>query len=188
MVSDLEDAARLERRLLGFWRGECDNPDDVIPRKRGETAASAMYIAGLRQKGDYRKAADYFTEVTADRNLLVACIRDFPDSAQNMLNNGLGALLDTRRSEDLAYAREIVAFVEKALPRPSLSWLVYAFACVAARSGRVDQAIRTLERALKIQNRGHIVTDANQSMRSWARKDDDLASLHGNPRFLKLVA
>jgi hypothetical protein len=82
-----------------------------------------------------------------------------------------GPLLRT----DPERAREILA--EGLEARPSDAGLQYNLACLEALEGNRDAAITALRAAVQ----------ARPELAEWARKDDDLASLPGDPEFEALT-
>jgi tetratricopeptide (TPR) repeat protein len=77
-----------------------------------------------------------------------------------------------------ALGREAEAQEEIARARPLMEKEnEYNRACFAAICGEREEALRLLEIALQ----------KRQASREWARRDPDLRSLHGDPRFEKLV-
>jgi hypothetical protein len=56
--------------------------------------------------------------------------------------------------------------------------ILYNLACFEALIGKTDEALAHLERGLEL----------DPKMRDWARKDEDFATLRGNPRFESAVA
>ena len=78
-----------------------------------------------------------------------------------------------------ALGREAEAQEEIARARPLMEKETeYNRACFAAICGEREEALRLLEIALQ----------KRQASREWARRDPDLRSLHGDPRFEELVA
>lgn len=61
-------------------------------------------------------------------------------------------------------------------PDDPVAW--YNLACSQALTGKSDQALQALERCMEL---GY--TDL-----AWIRKDEDLAALHADPRFIALLA
>lgn len=94
------------------------------------------------------------------------------------------ALLLTRAERLPEAAAAYAKLKELAGPVPSreissfVSTADYNLACFAALRGEPDQAIDLLQTAIKEGFRD----------RTWIRKDDDLKSLRGDPRFEKLLA
>lgn len=66
--------------------------------------------------------------------------------------------------------------VVKLRPHDETAW--YNLACSFALTGRHDEAIAALRKAVKLGYRDF----------RWMKKDADLKSLHSDPRFLELVA
>jgi adenylate cyclase len=60
-------------------------------------------------------------------------------------------------------------------------WIQYNVACAYARMGDTERALDLLEDDQSVGQGGSI-------QRAWFEKDPDLASLHGHPRFQKLLA
>ena len=54
---------------------------------------------------------------------------------------------------------------------------LYNLGCYSCLSGNTDEAIDYLDKACNLDS----------SIRNWAREDSDLASLHGDARFVKLL-
>lgn len=61
-------------------------------------------------------------------------------------------------------------------PDDPVAW--YNLACSQALTGQAEQALQALERCMEL---GY--TDL-----AWIRKDEDLAALHADPRFIALLA
>jgi len=76
---------------------------------------------------------------------------------------------------DPARAREILA--EGLEVRPDSPTLYYNLACLEAVEGRRENALEALRKAIS----------ARPDVASWARDDDDLESLRGDPEFRALV-
>src|SRR5687768_2419005 len=76
------------------------------------------------------------------------------------------------------YAQSATLFADAAHADPDNTTLLYNGACANALAGRTDIAFDLLRRAV----------DAGWSNGAHMAKDTDLASLHGDPRWQKLLA
>ncbi len=184
IVDDVGRAAVLERELLAHWSSESLNGRD-LPPGRGELTASAAYLTALRQAGRFREAADWFRLITEDTYVFSQCVRDFRVSAENTLNNGIGALLDTRDQDDLVYGGTILALVDslKGFETPLLP---LACASLAAQRGELERALDYLNHAMDHAEE-EILSDAGSDLRTLAWTDPDLAPIRDTEEFLQLV-
>ncbi len=94
-----------------------------------------------------------------------------PDDARALyLGAGAWAQLGDR-AQATEWARQALAI------DPDEPAILYNVGCVFALLGRTDEALDCLEK----------VTITGEFYRSWAAKDSDLVSLHGHPRFQKII-
>ncbi|MCC6405894.1 MAG: PQQ-binding-like beta-propeller repeat protein, partial [Planctomycetes bacterium] len=97
-----------------------------------------------------------------------------PDAPPRFLERTLAAY-EALDSGDLARAREL--FTANLVRFPEHANSAYALACIAARSGKVDEALRFLDRAVELGFADALVAGA----------DEDLSALHANPHFAELL-
>jgi hypothetical protein len=169
-------AAELERELLAYWLG-LSLDGRSIPSRRGEISASGMYIAALRQGQRAGEAAAWFREITRDRGLLAQCLRDFQESGENTMNNGLSALLDTKVRADLDYGAELCDFLDQTLGTFVTPLLPLACAGIAAQRGELERGLDYVAQAVRNGAGKKIVSDGGTDVREMVRSDPDLAPL-----------
>lgn len=184
IAKDLGRAAMLERELIAHWSSTSSNGRD-LPAGRGELTASAAYLTALRQAKRYRDAADWFRSITEDAYIFSQCVRDFRVSAENALNNGIGALLDTRDPDDLAYGGEVLAMVDS-LGGFATPLLPLACASLAAQRGELERALDYLNAAMDHADE-RILSDAGSDLRELAWADPDLDPIRDTDEFRALV-
>ncbi len=168
----LDAVRRLEavENTLGEWRGSVRGQDAraleaqtrMIRELRGNALLSLAVNANVRQ-GDPAKALEYFERAyeldqSPFMKVLRACYR--------------------ARSGRAEEARAVLASV---VPTPAL---YYNIACTYALLGNSELALDFLERDLE---ENHPTAGSRERQREWASKDPDLRSLHGEPRYQRLI-
>ena len=153
------------------------------------SGACATLMGWLRNAGlaaqkaqDPKSAVRYFdlalellTEQVQDMDMLLLRHRSQTPSFENMINCGLGSLLDSGQDEHIVRA---VALLEQIESR--IEWQTgraeYQIACVYARAGLVEQALKSVE--LCKRNGGYM---------GRMKADQDLQLIHQEERFLAAV-
>jgi HEAT repeat protein len=169
----LDAVRRLEaiENTLEERRGTLRDPEEgrqmeaqlrMVRERRGNALLSLAVNANVRM-GDAARALEYFEQAylldqSAFMRVLRACYR--------------------ARSGRSAEAR---AVLQSVVPAPAL---YYNIACTYALLGEKELALDFLERDL---NENYPTSGARERQRDWARKDPDLSSLRGEPRFERLV-
>ncbi len=143
-------------------RGAPERAIDAVRTQRANALVSLAVNANVRM-GQPERALEHFEAAWALRQdeftrVLLACYR--------------------ARSGRTAEARAALATVA---PGPGN---YYNLACAWALLGERDTALRWLEKELR---ENHAPGGGLERQKAWARKDPDLASLRGDPRFLELV-
>jgi hypothetical protein len=176
-LSDFDGLTRseMERRVV------CDG--------RFLSGACATLLGWLRNAGlaaqkaeDPKSALRYFdlalellTEQVQDMDMLSLRHRSQTPSFENMINCGLGSLLDSGQAEHIVRA---VALLEQIESR--IQWQTgrteYQIACVYARAGLVEPALKSVE--LCKRNGGYM---------GLMKADQDLKLIHQEKRFLAAI-
>ncbi|MCY2960580.1 MAG: hypothetical protein NTY35_10485, partial [Planctomycetota bacterium] len=143
-------------------RGAPPRALDAVRNQRANALVSLAVNANVRM-GKPDRALEHFEAAWAIRQdeflrVLLACYR--------------------ARSGRTEEARAALATVA---PGPGT---YYNLACAWALLGERDTALRWLEKELR---ENHAPGGGLERQKAWARKDPDLASLRGDPRFLELV-
>ncbi|WP_433975527.1 tetratricopeptide repeat protein [Tunturiibacter lichenicola] len=156
-----------ERRVLG--------PDH--PVTLGEASSLANYIS---DQGRYGEAAILFRDILARQRRILG-----PDNPGTLLTAGNFAnapaeLSQFAEAEDLQ--KDTLERVRRlyGIHDPSTSTAAYNLACMYALQGRREEALSYLEQSIQY---GLIVRTGLH-----ISEDEDLKSLHGNPRFEALAA
>jgi non-specific serine/threonine protein kinase len=97
-------------------------------------------------------------------------LRDVPEDARARTLLAVD-YADIGRTDDANREANLAAAL-----RPNEATVLYNLACAFCKLGRVDDAMRSLSRAY----------DGGFQDPAWARRDPDLAALHGNPEFERL--
>jgi eukaryotic-like serine/threonine-protein kinase len=156
-----------ERRVLG--------PDH--PVTLGEASSLANYIS---DQGRYGEAATLFRDILARQRRLLGS--DNPGTLLTTGNfaNALAELGQFAEAEDLQ--KDTLERVRRlyGVHDPNTSTAAYNLACMYALQGRREEALSYLEQSIQY---GLIVRTGLH-----ISEDEDLKSLHGNPRFEALAA
>ena len=172
--TDADEPARAEVEIVRAVE-RLQAIEDLM-RERGADAGQIAAVRGLRstalvslavnanvKMGDKGKALSYFERAWALRQddfmrVLLACYR---------ARSGRGD--------------EARAILRGVTPSPGT---LYNMACTWALLGEGDLALEFLRRDLE---ENPMTSGAREKQREWARRDPDLASLRGDPRFRELV-
>lgn len=137
--------------------------------------ASGLVFGWMRNEGLHDEAVRRFLVQVEDLDLLMLQQRSHPNSFGNLINNALGAFLDSGNEAHIDLA---VACLDALSSR--ISWNVrdglHNVACVYARAGLIDRAIAAVEEAVS----------NGVSIRTMGR-DSDLTAVHDHPDFVRLL-
>lgn len=161
------EAIAIERRVLGP-----EHPDTLI----GLINLGVI----LRRRGQYAEAEKVYREILPIQSHVLG-----PEHANTlMVRDGLASAVakQARYQEAEALFRENRAIQERVLgpEHPYTATSTYNLACLAAMQGNPDEALSLLKQAL-----AHGLAPR---MALSIENDEDLGSLHGDPRFVALVA
>lgn len=152
-------------------------------RAGADPATAAQYDAQLRAIRDLRGDALLSLAVNANVSLGdPARALEYFERAYALNQNPFMRVLRAcyrARSKKVEEARTVLRSV---VPVPAL---YYNIACTHALMGEKDLALDFLERDLR---ENHPTAGARAVKLAWMRKDPDLAALHGEPRYERLVA
>ncbi len=161
------DALAVQRRLLGP-----EHPD---------TMNSRIYLAmDLSLQGRYPEAEKWERETLAIQQRVLGT--EHPDTLISMNNLAMDLAVQGRYAEGEKLLRETRAIQQRVLgpEYPDTALSTYNLGCMAARQGRRDEALLLLREA--VDHGLNTMTDRE------IENDEDLKSLHGDPRFAELVA
>jgi hypothetical protein len=172
-----ERLLELEEALNAYWLLlPARTREQAIAERRFVAGGSLIWISMHRDARDYAAAVDRLRAVTARWDLLLLIHAANGPTLEALLNNGLGACLDSQREDDLVFAASLLDRLEAELPKPGLADLHWNAACVRARSGDTERALAQVAAAIE---RG---VDPAQ-----LAQDSDLAELRDDRRFAELV-
>ena len=170
-------AVQLENELNAYWLSRPAREHTQHCRDhRFVTGGSLLWVSMMRDAKDYALAVDRLEAVFADWDLLHLRFRSTRATVEALVNNGVGACLDSPVDAHLEVGRAIMEQVQERLPPPDLISIHYGFACVYARLGQAELA---LEQVRLAREGGEDVTMMQQ--------DSDMKSLRHDPRFLELT-
>jgi len=173
----VQRALQLESELNAFWsrRPERYRAQDCRDR-RFVSGGSTLWVSMLRDAGDYTPAVEHLQQVCNDWPLLLLRFKANPATVEALINNGLGSCLDSPVPGHLEIGVAIMERCLAELPAPRLALLHWAYACLYARQGRIEEGVAHAQKAV----------DGGQS-RAALLDDTDLESLRSDPRFKKLT-
>jgi hypothetical protein len=176
-LDSVKRCLELEEWLNRYWLSQPESTRaQAVSERRFVAGGSMLWVSMFRDAKDYASAVERLEAVTADWPLLRLRHAANQPTVEGLLNNGMGACLDSPTPGHLEVAVGILDRTEREWPEPQLDDLLYNAACVRARQGRVDAALAYVRRAKK---RGVDV--------GVMAADTDLAGLRDEPRFIRLV-
>ena len=101
--------------------------------------------------------------------------RTSPASFEAYMNNGLGSFLDSKKAEHIEQAIILMDALETVIPKWQDGMALYNLACVAARAGQLERAMKYVSQA---------VSDGRPISHMVA--DEDFQNLWHHPHFLAL--
>jgi eukaryotic-like serine/threonine-protein kinase len=152
----------IERRVLGQ-----DDPSTLISMNN--------LAATLMEESHYGEAAKLYRETLVVQRRVLG--PEHPQTLSTLELVGYNLSREGRYDEAQRLFREAIATAGRANQPGVLDFAWYNFACAAAITGHRDEAIRYLDQAIDY---GYRLPDAIAT-------DNDLKSLHGDPRFAALV-
>jgi eukaryotic-like serine/threonine-protein kinase len=161
------DAVAIERRVLGT-----EHPDTLV----GLMNLGAI----LRRRGQYAEAEKVYREILPIQSHVLG--PEHPDTLVLRGNLAIALAKQARYQEAEKLYRETRSIQERIFGpvHPYTANSTYNLACLAAVQGNRDQAFSLLDQAL-----GHGLAP---TVAVTIENDEDLVSLHGDPRFKALVA
>jgi non-specific serine/threonine protein kinase/serine/threonine-protein kinase len=164
------EAEKLERETVNIKRR-------VLGPDHPATLNTISVLANdLMREGRYAESEKLFRETTEiERRVLGP---ENPDTLLSLENEAQVISREGRYTDAEKLFREAVQTAGKASEPGALSDAWYNFACTAADSGRRDNALEYLDQAI----------DHGDLDPGMIAADDDLKSLHGDPRFEALLA
>lgn len=174
---------RLEAEIAEAWRAEFAQETGLVRselarRRTSEgrflSGASACVLGWLRAQGHYDMAVEEFCAQVADTALVRLRHQSHVHSFELLVNNALGALLDSGNPAHIERGVQCLDALEAVIEWQTNSAL-YQIACVYARAGLTDRAIAMIERAV----------EGGRSIETMA-SDSDFASVVDDPRFQRL--
>ncbi|HTW31420.1 MAG TPA: serine/threonine-protein kinase [Candidatus Sulfotelmatobacter sp.] len=163
----LREALDAQRRVLG-------------PEHKA-TLNTMMALGGVFQnEGRYAEAEKLYRETLDIQRRVLG--PDSPNTLGSMLNLGILFGTEGRYDESGKWFRQAVDVERRVLgpENPQTAATVYNLGCVAARQGRKDEALTLVSQAID--------HGLDATVDAVIEQDDDLKSLHGDPRFTALVA
>ncbi|HEX7288672.1 MAG TPA: serine/threonine-protein kinase [Candidatus Angelobacter sp.] len=169
-----DEAERLERETLGAEQR-------VLGPEHPYTLATMVNLAQtLQNQGRYPEAEKLQRETLAIQLRILG--PEHPTTLTTMGNIGLSLLNEQRYSEAEKLLQDTLEIQRRVLgaQHPLNAEVVYNLACAQARLGKLPEALDSLREAID----GGLAPGVALQI----GKDEDLASLHGNPNFQALVA
>ena len=182
---DGEELIRIESEINQFWRNELEGLEGlalsettrrITESGRFLSAGSSAYFGWLRNMGQHDVVVNGLITQTNDLKLCELRHRSHPRVFEGMLNNALGSFIDGGNDEHARKGAEIIERLEAVM-----SWgtneALYQFACIFARSGRLDRAIEFTRRTIELGTNKHDIELVR-----------DFDNARHDPRFLALLA
>ena len=158
----------------GLLRSELEGR--LVRAGRFLSGATGAVLGWMRIHGRYDQAMTIFSEQADDLELFVLRARSQPHAFENMVFCALGSYLDCGSDEHVHEAAERIEALEA-----RYEWATgradYQIACLFARSGDVEAALRAIERCAQ---RG--------AMQRRMAHDTDLEPIWDEPRFIEALA
>jgi len=179
-LAEGEAFLELEAAINRYWRGHLDREqgltrDAIASRLTQEgrflSGASTTVLGWMRDQHLYDAVVERFCAQMQDAELLQLQYRSQQPSFECLVNNALGAFLDSGVEAHIERAMECVDTLETFAQWRSRDAL-YQIACVLSRAGQLNRALVSLEAAV----------ERGASMRHILR-DNDLAAVRTHPDF-----
>lgn len=173
----------LESRLNDYWMGQLPEKiclsrqlveTNLIEQRRFLSSGSASYFGWLRNEGRHQEVVDEMMKMTSDKELSTLRQKANPWGFEALLNNGLGAFLDSQVEAHIGFGIELMDAIEPYTETFKYD-APYNLACVAARAGQLERALDYVAVAVETRQ----VSDMAQ--------DEDLKDLWDHPRFRELM-
>ena len=173
----------LEAEINATWRAEFAEETGLVrselQRRRVSegrflSGGSAAVLGWLRVQGRFQEVVDLFCAQVDDAELIRLRHESQVFAFELLVNNALGAFLDSGEPAHIERAVQCVDALEAIIQWKTHS-TDYQLACVFARAGLTGRALDMVERAV----------DGGHAIETMAR-DSDLASVVDEPRFVRL--
>ncbi|MGB0648564.1 MAG: TPR end-of-group domain-containing protein, partial [Bradymonadia bacterium] len=148
----------------------------LITDNRFLSAGSASYLGWLRTQGRHQEVVDELMKMKDDGELITLRNKCNQCGFEALLNNALDSFLDSQVERHIEQAIELLDAIEPFMLPLAYDDAPYNLACVAARTGQVERAIKFIETGVK-----------NGVCIRTMSKDKDLQNVWTHPNFIQLL-